>query len=727
MADYLLDTLQVDALWEIIANYNPDTALLPPDGVLSFTHRLVMGLVNDCLTKYYQGRLTSVYLTDLLQNIKTLLEQAEKRHQDGDLSIIKELAQKVLSAVERPARSSERLETAEGDTQDGQNLHPEIIPDPNTSQRELTRDLITDTTVVVNPNSVICEIPKIQEPAASVIESLIPARKPQLSDFKISKLIGSGAFGAVHLVLHKDSRQLFAMKKLAKRNLHDPKRVKLAFLERDILTFCDSPFVVSMLCSFPTKLHLCIVMEYVRGGDCQTLLNTRGRLPVPLARLYFAEAALAVEYLHSYGVVHRDLKPENLLITSAGHIKVADFGISKVGLMISKNNIYKHLAEDITKEFRDHEVCGTLYYAAPEVILQKGYGRAADWWSMGIILYQFLMGFVPFKGKSQKEVIRKIFTGVVAWNYNPVPPFAAQSLIVKLLRKDPVYRLGTAGAFEVKNHPFLIDLDFDNLLSQQSEYVPQLASDVDIHSYFNYSDINNHLLSGDDNQSFNFQNFTSSSERLSKLYTTATREMNNEDPKSPRECAPASSTNISEIQKESFPVFIRDNAITSLPSLCPLSEIPVHKERKSSIYLSIEHQNSNNEEKWKKIQENPAHEERMPSIYFSIENQNSENEEKEEKRQENPAHEERMSSINFSIEQEISQNEEKGEKRQEFPAQEDRTSEKKLSIDQEKSQNKEKRGKRRGNRLRRILSSCRRGLSRVARVFTCCSGSPTDI
>ncbi|XP_073438401.1 microtubule-associated serine/threonine-protein kinase 3-like isoform X2 [Dendrobates tinctorius] len=541
-----------------------------------------------------------------------------------------------------------------------------------------------DPTVLSIPESGIYEIPEIQEPDTGEIESLIPARKPRISDFETSKLIGTGAFGSVHLARHKDLRQVFAMKTIAKQNLNNPKRVKLTFLERDILTFADCPFVASMLCSFPTKSHLCMVMEYVEGGDCQTLLNTMGRLPVPLARLYFAEAVVAVEYLHSYGVVHRDLKPENLLITSSGHIKVTDFGLSKVGVMMPRNNIYKQSAEEISREFRDHEVCGTRYFMAPEVILKKHYGRPVDWWSMGIILHQFLTGFVPFSGKSQTEISRNIVDEDLHWDCDPVPPFDARCLITGLLKKNPEHRLGTAGAFEIKCHPFLKDLDFNNLLSQKPEYVPQLASNVGTSFSANHSDICKHLVSEDeeDNESSNFPNFTSSSEWLSKLCTNANRRMNKENTKSPPECTPASGTYISERQKESFPVSIRDNAITSLPPLSTLSENETHEERNSSIYLSAEQQNSENDETGEKRQDLPAHEERKSSIYLSIE-----------------------------------QNSEKREKKQEFPAQEKRKSEKNLSIDQQDSKSEEKKGKKLCSYLHWILSSC---LSMVARAFVCC-------
>ncbi|XP_077148553.1 microtubule-associated serine/threonine-protein kinase 4-like isoform X2 [Ranitomeya variabilis] len=759
MADYLLDKLQVEALWEIVLNNFPDFELLPPDGVLSFTHRLVVRLVKDFLTKYHRGQLTSEYLSDLPQNIRTLLQQAETKFQNGDLSSIKELAQKVLSVLEGPAHSSERLETAEGDTEDGQNLHPEMIPDPNTSQRDLSSDLITDPTVLAIPDSGIYEIPEIQEPAAGAIESLIPARMPHISDFEISKKIGAGAFGSVYLVRHKDLHHTFAMKKMTMEILAAIDEVDGAYLERDILTFCDCPFVASMLCSFPTTSHLCMVMEYVEGGDCQTLLDTRGPLSVPLARLYFAEAVVAVEYLHSYGVVHRDLKPGNLLITSTGHIKVTDFGASKLGVMIPKKNNYKQVAEEISREFRDHEVRGTLHFTAPEVILRKGYGRPVDWWAMGIILHQFLVGSVPFNGNKRTEIEENIVGGHLCWDCEPIPPFDAQCLITDLLIKNPEQRLGTAGTFEIKSHPFLTGLDFDNLLSQKPEYVPQVASNVDTSFSINHSDINKHLESDDeeDNGSCIYENFTSSSEWLSKLYTTATR-INNEDPKSPAEFTQASCTNILEMQKESVPASIRDDDITSLPCSSPLSDIPVHEDRISSMPLSRAQQNSENEEKEETIQDIPVHEDRISSMPLSRAQQNSENEEKEETIQDIPVHEDRISSMPLSRAQQNSENEEKEETIQDIPVHEDRISsmplsraqqnseneekeetiqdipvheDRKSSIPlskaQQNSENEEKKEKKQRSRLRRFLSSCRRRLSRAARAFTCCCCCPSTI
>ncbi|KAM4015071.1 microtubule-associated serine/threonine-protein kinase 3-like [Anomaloglossus baeobatrachus] len=499
----------------------------------------------------------------------------------------------------------------------------------------------------------------------------------------MSRLIGSGGFGAVNLVRHKDSQKIFAMKKLDKQELNTPTKIEQAFLERDILSFIDCPFVVSMLCSFPTTSHLCMVMEHVGGGDCASLLSTRGPLPVSLARLYFAETVLAVEYLHSYGVVHRDLKPDNLLITSAGHIKVTDFGLSKVGLMMPKTNIYQESAGYIAREFRDREFWGTTSYIAPEVILKQGYGRPVDWWSMGIILYEFLVGVVPFEAKYIHELYKKIVSVDIIWTCDPAPPLDAQNLIIELLRKNPVHRLGTGGANEIKCQPFLSDLDFENLLSQEPEYVPQRLSDP--------SDVYLSMVSEDedrrneDYESFHFQNFTSSSERLCKLCTISTRMMSNEDPKCPPESSQASNTKTSEMQKESPPVSDRDDAVSSVPSSSPLSESPVQEEENSAINVS-EEPKSQNEEQQKKSQDSPAQDKEKSPINVSEESK-SENGEQEKIIQDSPAQEEEQSSINLS-EEAKSENGEQDKMSQDSPAQDEEKSPINLS-EEAKSENGE--------------------------------------
>uniref|UniRef100_A0A8V1AH12 non-specific serine/threonine protein kinase n=1 Tax=Gallus gallus TaxID=9031 RepID=A0A8V1AH12_CHICK len=182
-----------------------------------------------------------------------------------------------------------------------------------------------------------------------------------------------------------------------------------------------------------------------------------------------AETVLGLEYLHNYGIVHFDLKPDNLLITSIGHIKLTDFGLSKIGLMSLTTNLY---------------VCGTLEYTAPEVILWQGYGKPVDCWAMGVILYEFLVGCIPFFRDTPEELFGQVISDGTAWpeGDDTLPP-DAQDLISKLLHQNPLERMGTGSAFEMKQHRFFKDLDWNGLLWQKAELISHLESEDDT-SYF---------------------------------------------------------------------------------------------------------------------------------------------------------------------------------------------------------------------------------------------------
>jgi len=285
------------------------------------------------------------------------------------------------------------------------------------------------------------------------------------------------------------------MKKISKTHLLLRNQIEQVFVERDIMTFTDNPFVVALICTFETKNHLCLVMEYVEGGDVATLLkNIGGPLNIDIARMYFAETTLAVEYLHSYGIIHRDLKPDNLLITAIGHIKLTDFGLSKIGLMSLTTNFYEKLLDKETKTFNDKQICGTPSYIAPEVILRQGYGKPVDWWSMGIILYEFLVGIPPFTGNTPDDLFANVINGYIDWNQltsdidtdssEDIFCLDAKNLIEQLLEHDPSKRLGTlGGAYEIRSHPFCSCINWNTLLREKADFVPVLESPDDT-SYF---------------------------------------------------------------------------------------------------------------------------------------------------------------------------------------------------------------------------------------------------
>ncbi|XP_023283871.1 microtubule-associated serine/threonine-protein kinase 3-like isoform X3 [Seriola lalandi dorsalis] len=530
-------------LLDIIEECSPGTALPLADGVLGFIQHQLVELARDCLDKSQKGLVTSRYFVELQEKLEKLLHEAYERSESEEVTIITKLVKKILIIISRPARLLEclefdpeefyqRLEAAEGQAKVGHGIKTDI-PRYIVSQLGLTRDPLEEMVHLeqTSPShrSASRETDDTGEttPTQSRAACTPPRRKPLESDFETIKLISNGAYGAVFLVRHKDTRQRFAMKKINRQNLILRNQIQQVFVERDILTFAENPFVVSMFCSFETRRHLCMVMEYVEGGDCANLLKNIGPLPVDMARMYFAETVLALEYLHNYGIVHRDLKPDNLLITSLGHIKLTDFGLSKIGLMNMTTNLYEGHIEKDTREFIDKQVCGTPEYIAPEVILRQGYGKPVDWWAMGIILYEFLVGCVPFFGDTPEQLFGQVVNDEIIWpDGEDALPADAQDLITRLLRQSPLERLGTGGTTEVKMHLFFLGLDWNGLLRQKAEFIPQLETEEDTSYFDTRSERYCHLGSDDDDEtnddesSLELRQFSSVAHRFSKVYSS---------------------------------------------------------------------------------------------------------------------------------------------------------------------------------------------------------------
>ncbi|XP_005868729.1 PREDICTED: microtubule-associated serine/threonine-protein kinase 2 isoform X2 [Myotis brandtii] len=526
-----------ERLAEFISSNTPDSVLPLADGALSFIHHQVIEMARDCLDKSRSGLITSQYFYELQENLEKLLQDAHERSESSEVAFVMQLVKKLMIVIARPARLLEclefdpeefyhLLEAAEGHAKEGQGIKCDI-PRYIVSQLGLTRDPLEEMAQLSSYDSP--DTPETDDSVEGRGASLTSKKAPCEEDFETIKLISNGAYGAVFLVRHKSTRQRFAMKKINKQNLILHNQIQQAFVERDILTFAENPFVVSMFCSFETKRHLCMVMEYVEGGDCATLLKNIGALPVDMVRLYFAETVLALEYLHNYGIVHRDLKPDNLLITSMGHIKLTDFGLSKIGLMSLTTNLYEGHIEKDAREFLDKQVCGTPEYIAPEVILRQGYGKPVDWWAMGIILYEFLVGCVPFFGDTPEELFGQVISDEIVWpeGDDALPP-DAQDLTSKLLHQNPLERLGTGSAFEVKQHPFFTGLDWTGLLRQKAEFIPQLESEDDTSYFDTRSDRYHHVDSEDEEEvsedgCLEIRQFSSCSPRFSKVYSSMER------------------------------------------------------------------------------------------------------------------------------------------------------------------------------------------------------------
>lgn len=217
-----------------------------------------------------------------------------------------------------------------------------------------------------------------------------------MDSFEYLKVVGKGAFGKVLVVRKKDTGRVYAMKVLEKQSIIKRKQVAHTQTERRVLGFTRHSFIVGLHFAFQNKERLFFVLDYCAGGELFFHLSRLGRFQEPMARFYTAELVLALEHLHSKGVVYRDLKPENVLLDSKGHIRLADFGLSKEGV---------NSAHAGTSSF-----CGTPEYLAPEILDRQpgGYGTAVDWWSLGMLLFEMLTGLPPWYTKDRKKLYAKL-------------------------------------------------------------------------------------------------------------------------------------------------------------------------------------------------------------------------------------------------------------------------------------------------------------------------------
>uniref|UniRef100_A0A8D2ZPN9 non-specific serine/threonine protein kinase n=1 Tax=Scophthalmus maximus TaxID=52904 RepID=A0A8D2ZPN9_SCOMX len=316
------------------------------------------------------------------------------------------------------------------------------------------------------------------------------------------KTLGIGAFGEVCLARKEDTGALYAMKTLRKKDVLLRNQVAHVKAERDILAEADNEWVVRLYYSFQDRDNLYFVMEYIPGGDMMSLLIRLGIFKEELAQFYIAELTCAVESVHKMGFIHRDIKPDNILIDRDGHIKLTDFGLCTGFRWTHDSKYYQSGCMDFSKErkARQHQRClahslvGTPNYIAPEVLLRTGYTQLCDWWSVGVILFEMVVGQPPFLATTPLETQLK----VINWKSTlHVPPQAklspeASDLIVKLCR-GPEDRLGKNGTDEIKAHPFFGAVDFSSDLRQQAApYVPTIAHSTDT-SNFDPDDLNDTL------------------------------------------------------------------------------------------------------------------------------------------------------------------------------------------------------------------------------------------
>ncbi|XP_036782389.2 ribosomal protein S6 kinase alpha-2 isoform X3 [Manis pentadactyla] len=278
--------------------------------------------------------------------------------------------------------------------------------------------------------------------------------KADPSQFELLKVLGQGSYGKVFLVRKiqgSDAGQLYAMKVLKKATLKVRDRVR-SKMERDILAEVNHPFIVKLHYAFQTEGKLYLILDFLRGGDLFTRLSKEVMFTEEDVKFYLAELALALDHLHSLGIIYRDLKPENILLDEEGHIKITDFGLSK---------------EAIDHDKRAYSFCGTIEYMAPEVVNRRGHTQSADWWSFGVLMFEMLTGSLPFQGKDRKETMALILKAKLG-----MPQFLsleAQSLLRALFKRNPCNRLGAGidGVEEIKRHPFFGTIDWNKLYRKE--------------------------------------------------------------------------------------------------------------------------------------------------------------------------------------------------------------------------------------------------------------------
>ncbi|XP_055021611.1 serine/threonine-protein kinase 38 isoform X2 [Boleophthalmus pectinirostris] len=327
-----------------------------------------------------------------------------------------------------------------------------------------------------------------------------------LEDFESLKVIGRGAFGEVRLVQKKDTGHVYAMKILRKADMLEKEQLGHIRAERDILVEADSLWVVKMFYSFQDKMNLYLIMEFLPGGDMMTLLMKMDTLSEEATQFYIAETVLAIDSIHQLGFIHRDIKPDNLLLDSRGHVKLSDFGLCTGLKRAHRTEFYKNLnhslPSDLSKQTQNmnskrkaetwkrnrrqlaFSTVGTPDYIAPEVFMQNGYNKLCDWWSLGVIMYEMLIGYPPFCSETPQETYRKVMNWRETLTFPPEVPISekAKELILRFCCEEE-NRIGAAGVEEIKTNSFFEGVDYDHIRERPAA-IPIEIKSIDDTSHF---------------------------------------------------------------------------------------------------------------------------------------------------------------------------------------------------------------------------------------------------
>ena len=286
------------------------------------------------------------------------------------------------------------------------------------------------------------------------------------NNFEFLYIIGRGGFGKVWKAKLKSTGEIFAIKVMSKAKIIIKRCQENIKRERNILSKLNNPFIVNMYLSFQDSLYLYLVIDYLSGGDLRYHLTHTKNFNENETKFFILNIILSLEYIHNQKIIHRDIKPENLIFESTGYLRITDFGISKK----KENN-------------NSNDTSGTPGYMAPEVILMQGHSYSADYFALGVIGYEIMLGHRPYNGKNRKQIKENIFSKQAKIKYDEKPfEWSEKSMdfINKLLQRKPCKRLGYNGIKEIKEHPWIKETKWDLLKNKNLEvpFIPKQNKDL---------------------------------------------------------------------------------------------------------------------------------------------------------------------------------------------------------------------------------------------------------